>query len=108
MRTVATAFVCTVLLSPLAALSCSSDTTSGTGGTAGCVIKHCQSHVFECGDCVDNDGDGLIDDQDPDCLGPCDNSENNYYGNIPGQAGPACTVDCYFDQDSGSGNDDCH
>lgn len=71
-------------------------------------IVECQGHVYACGDLVDNDGDGLTDYQDPDCLGPCDNTEDSYFGGIPGQAGPACTVDCYFDQDSGAGNDDCH
>jgi hypothetical protein len=71
-------------------------------------ISACQGHIYECGDLLDNDGDGLIDSDDPDCLGPCDNTEGGFYGGIPGQAGPACTVDCYFDQDSGSGNDDCH
>jgi hypothetical protein len=81
--------------------------TSGVGG-APTEIATCQGHVYQCGDLLDNDGDGLIDNQDSDCLGPCDNTEGSYYGGIPGQAGPACTVDCYFDQDSGSGNDDCH
>jgi hypothetical protein len=81
--------------------------TTGAGG-APTVISECQGHVYECGDIVDNDGDGLIDYQDPDCLGPCDNTENGYYGGIPGQAGPACIVDCYFDQDSGAGNDECY
>jgi hypothetical protein len=71
-------------------------------------IVECQGKTYACGDLVDNDDDGLLDAQDPDCLGPCDNTESSYYGGIPGQAGPACTVDCYFDQDSGSGNDDCH
>jgi hypothetical protein len=81
--------------------------TTGVGG-APTVIAACQGHIYQCGDLLDNDGDGLIDPQDPDCLGPCDNTEGSYYGGIPGQAGPACLVDCYFDQDSGSGNDDCH
>jgi hypothetical protein len=72
------------------------------------VTSACQGHVYQCGDLIDNDGDGLVDSEDPDCLGPCDNTEGSLYGGIPGQAGPACTVDCYFDQDSGSGNDDCH
>jgi hypothetical protein len=68
----------------------------------------CQGHLYACGDGVDNDGDNLVDSDDPDCLGPCHNSEASYYGSIPGQAGPACQVDCYFDQDSGSGNDECY
>jgi hypothetical protein len=82
-------------------------TSSSTGGTA-CVPTPCQGHIYQCGDCIDNDGDGKIDSEDPDCLGPCDNTESSYYGGIPGQAGAACIVDCYFDQDSGSGNDDCY
>jgi hypothetical protein len=80
-------------------------TSTGSGPMS---ISACQGHIYECGDLLDNDGDGLIDSDDPDCLGPCDNTEGGFYGGIPGQAGPACTVDCYFDQDSGSGNDDCH
>jgi hypothetical protein len=70
-------------------------------------VAPCQGHVYACGDLADNDGDGLIDSQDPDCLGPCDNTENSYYGGIPGQPGPHCWTDCYFDQDSGDGNDHC-
>ena len=81
---------------------------SGTGGSAGCVPITCQGKTYQCGDCVDNDGDGKKDMADPDCLGPCHNAENTYYGSIPGQSGPACLVDCYFDQDSGSGNDQCN
>src|SRR5262245_34354102 len=71
-------------------------------------ISECQGHVYACGDLEDNDGDMLIDYQDPDCLGPCDNTEDSYFGGISGQPGPPCTVDCYFDQDSGAGNDDCY
>lgn len=82
-----------------------STTSTGSGPI---VEAACENHVYACGDTVDNDGDGLIDSQDPDCLGPCDNTEDGYYGGIPGQPGPPCTVDCYWDSDSGSGNDDCH
>ena len=81
--------------------------TTGVGG-APTVIAECQNQVYQCGDLMDNDGDGLIDYQDPDCLGPCDNTEDSYYGGIPGQAGPACQVDCYFDSNSGAGNDECY
>lgn len=86
--------------------------STGQGGTGGVApptsIAQCQGHTYQCGDLIDNDGDGLIDSQDPDCLGPCDNTEDSLFGGIPGQAGPPCKVDCYFDQDSGSGNDDCY
>ncbi|MEZ4220693.1 MAG: hypothetical protein R3B13_07160 [Polyangiaceae bacterium] len=88
---------------------------TGTGGTGATgsgggtpVVVQCQGKTYQCGDAIDNDGDGLIDWQDPDCFGPCDNNETGYKGNIPGQAAPPCKQDCYFDQDSGSGNDHCY
>jgi hypothetical protein len=39
-----------------------------------CVVTVCEDAgvVRHCGDCIDNDGDGLVDLDDPDCLGdPC-------------------------------------
>jgi len=63
--------------------------------------------VYQCGDCVDNDGDCRIDTADDQCLGPCDNSEDSLYPALPGFNPPPCTQDCFFDRDSGSGNDDC-
>jgi hypothetical protein len=84
--------------------------TGGIGGTGGGtpVIASCGNQVYQCGNTIDDDKDGLIDSQDPDCLGPCDNTENNFYGGIPGQAGPSCIVDCYWDSNSGAGNDNCY
>jgi hypothetical protein len=87
--------------------------SGGRGGGAGapepgpCEVRLCQNKSYECGNCIDDDGDGQIDALDPDCLGACDNSEDSYFGNIPGQNNTACRQDCYFDQDSGSGNDGC-
>jgi hypothetical protein len=80
----------------------------GGWGQGGFVPYPCQGHIYECGDNVDNDGDGLTDWQDPDCLGPCDNTEDSYYGGIPGQNNAPCKMDCYFDQDTGAGNDQCY
>jgi len=82
--------------------------STGTGGPPPTNIATCQGKTYACGDLIDNDMDGLIDSQDPDCLGPCDDTEDSYFGGIPGQVGPGCSVDCYFDQDSGAGNDDCY
>jgi hypothetical protein len=73
-----------------------------------CFITPCAGHVYQCGDCKDNDGDGLIDSQDPDCLGFCQNNEAGFFGAIPGQNNAPCKSDCYFDQDTGSGNDQCY
>ncbi len=81
--------------------------TGATGSGGAPTIAQCQGKTYQCGDTVDNDKDGLIDSEDPDCFGPCDNNESGYKGNIPGQAAPPCLQDCYFDQDSGSGNDQC-
>jgi len=80
----------------------------GTAGAAqGCQESACQGKVYKCGDCMDNDGDGLIDSADPECTGPCDDTEDSYYGGIPGQNNAPCREDCYFDQDTGTGNDQC-
>ena len=85
-------------------------TCSAQDGGCGnfCTVKTCQGKVYACGDCLDNDGDCKIDDADDQCLGPCDNTENSFYGGIPGQNNSPCKADCYFDQDTGSGNDDCY
>lgn len=73
-----------------------------------CHVTACANHVYACGDCLDNDGDGLADMDDPDCLGPCHNSESMFFLQIPGANNAPCKQDCYFDQDSGSGNDGCY
>jgi hypothetical protein len=72
-----------------------------------CKVATCQGKVYACGNCLDDDGDCKTDSADSQCLGPCDNTENSFYGGIPGQNNAPCKADCYFDQDTGSGNDDC-
>ena len=76
------------------------------GGGFGPV--QCLNQTYLCGNGIDDDGDGLIDWQDPECLGPCDNSETGLNVDIPGGAGPKCNVDCFWDSNSGSGNDECY
>jgi hypothetical protein len=88
--------------------STSTSSGSSTGGMPPLVEIECQGHLYECGDTIDNDMDGVADAYDSDCLGPCDNTEDSYFPGIPGLTGPGCDVDCFFDQDSGSGNDDCY
>jgi hypothetical protein len=74
-----------------------------------CNVTACENKVYQCGDCLDNDNDCLIDSgTDPECWGPCQNNETGFKGNIPGQNNAPCKSDCYFDGDSGSGNDDCY
>lgn len=84
------------------------NTVTGSGGKAVCVPVACeQNKIYSCADCIDNDQDGKTDAEDPDCLGPCDNNEEGYALAIPGAGNAPCKLDCYFDKDSGSGNDDC-
>jgi hypothetical protein len=73
-----------------------------------CLVRTCQGKVYACGDCVDNDGDCSIDSNDSQCIGVCHNNETGFKGEIPGQNSAPCKADCYFDQDTGSGNDQCY
>jgi hypothetical protein len=73
-----------------------------------CTPATCQGKTYQCGDCTDNDGDCTIDAADSHCLGACQNNEAGFFGAIPGQNNAPCKADCYFDQDTGSGNDDCY
>lgn len=84
--------------------------TGGAGGiVAGCFPALCpDGNSYGCGDCIDNDGDGLVDDQDPECLGPCDGTEGPILlTGTPGQTGNQCGADCYFDRGNGSGSGEC-
>jgi hypothetical protein len=73
-----------------------------------CRVFFCQEpHVYQCGNCLDDDTDLGIDSGDTQCLGPCDNNETGFNTEIPGGNAAPCKQDCYFDQDSGDGNDDC-
>jgi hypothetical protein len=76
----------------------------GEAGSAECVPAECMGSVYDCGDCGDNDEDGFPDATDPECTGPCDNTEDSFFGGIPGANNAPCRHDCYFD--SNTGNDD--
>ena len=84
------------------------DPSKGGCAKPTCKPATCQGKIYACGDCLDNDNDCQIDAYDPHCLGPCSDNESGFKGEIPGQNNAACKMDCYFDQDSGAGNDDCH
>src|SRR5262245_28278149 len=73
------------------------------GAATVCVPVECRGKTYECGNCDDDDGDGKIDASDADCLGPCDDSEDVFASDKAG--GGACQQDCYFDRNSGAGND---
>jgi hypothetical protein len=86
--------------------------TAGVGGVAGNGGAGGTGPVFldtECGDGIDNDGDGLVDSDDPYCLGPYDNKESdeNLGTGVGGEGAENCKADCYFDDGGGSGDDTC-
>lgn len=83
---------------------------AGSAGAAACLVAHCGSRPepYRCGNCLDDDGDGLVDAADGQCLGPCDDSEDSYFLDLPGDSGAPCRQDCYFDQNAGPGNDGCY
>jgi hypothetical protein len=76
-------------------------------GWSGTNQPACNGQIYACSDGKDNDGDGLIDAQDPECMGPCDNDEGSFGTGIPGDNVDACKQDCFFDGNSGSGDDGC-
>jgi len=73
----------------------------GTGGTVGTL----PSGV--CANGLDDDGDGLIDGFDPECIGPSDNDEGSFATGIPGDNRDPKWQDCFFDGNSGAGDDGC-
>src|SRR5690606_26182546 len=51
---------------------------------------------FACGNCQDDDGDGLVDASDPECLGPCDDSEPEPYSGIDSPVTGPCRRACHL------------
>jgi len=66
------------------------------------------AHAQQCADGVDNNSNGLIDLTDWYCKSAVDNDESSFLSGIPGDDnnGPA-TLDCWFDTNSGGGDDGC-
>ena len=61
----------------------------------------------ECCDGIDNDGDGQIDGNDLECTRPDDNDEGSFQTGIPGDNVDPKWQDCFFDGNSGAGDDGC-
>jgi hypothetical protein len=79
---------------------------AGKGGGAAPGFG-CKVNPSACTDGKDNDGDGLVDAADPECSGPCDDDEGSFATGIPGDNIDACKQDCFFDGNSGMGDDRC-
>ena len=86
-----------------------STSSANSGGSGGCEPPPCEPLCppYECGDCEDNDGDGLVDMESPYCVSPCQASESGFLGvAYPGEYDP-CKRDCFYDGNMGSGDDGC-
>ena len=69
--------------------------------------ESCSPTSTECNNCIDDDGDGLVDGADFECISPLDDDEASFATGIPGDNKDAKKQDCFFDGDSGAGNDGC-
>jgi len=75
---------------------------TGDGGTASCTAAGPQ-----CNNCLDDDGDGRVDGADIECTGALDNDESSFSTGIPGDNIDTVHQDCFFDGNSGAGDDGC-
>jgi hypothetical protein len=67
----------------------------------------CGTAPCACSNGTDDDADGLIDLADPECVSSWDNDESSFATGIPGDNRDTACQDCFFDGNSGSGDDGC-
>lgn len=67
----------------------------------------CGTALCQCDDGIDQDSDGLTDQDDPECVSAWDNDESTFATGISGDNRDEACQDCFFDGNSGSGNDGC-
>ncbi|HMI91827.1 MAG TPA: hypothetical protein VK509_10715 [Polyangiales bacterium] len=60
-----------------------------------------------CADGIDNDDDGVTDGFDSECTGAADDDEGSFATGIPGDNRDPKWQDCFFDGNSGAGDDGC-
>lgn len=94
--------------------------SSGSGGSGGIVPVDastpfmqndagqvlCGASPCKCHNGIDDDNDGFIDGLDTECTGPYDDDESTFATGIPGDNRDFCQ-DCFFDGNSGAGDDKC-
>ncbi|HTM21011.1 MAG TPA: hypothetical protein VL172_10900 [Kofleriaceae bacterium] len=74
------------------------------GANTGCVNS---PDSPQCNNCLDDDGDGFFDGDDINCSSALDDDEATFSTGIPGDNKDDVHQDCFFDGDSGAGNDGC-
>lgn len=70
-------------------------------------LKLCGDRACACADGLDNDGDGVADGFDAECTGPNDDDEGSFATGISGDNMDPKWQDCFFDGNSGAGDDGC-
>jgi hypothetical protein len=85
------------------------DAATDAGGfvidEAGVVL--CGTRPCACANGEDDDGDGLADGFDPECTGAYDQDELTFATGVIKEGNPRCH-DCFFDDNSGPGDDGCN
>ncbi len=119
--------LCLALLTALALTACGGDDGGGTDDGDGSVNDgdggvndgdggidapitppgDCITGTSQCSDGVDNDNDTTIDLADPECTTACDNDESSFATGQPGDNRDPNWQDCFFDGNSGGGDDRC-
>jgi hypothetical protein len=67
----------------------------------------CGNSPCACNNGVDDDGDGTVDGFDVECTGGLDDDEGSFATGIPGDNRDPKWQDCFFDGNSGHGDDRC-
>jgi hypothetical protein len=67
----------------------------------------CGNHLCQCNNGIDDDGDGTVDGLDVECTGGVDDDESSFATGIPGDNRDPKWQDCFFDGNSGAGDDRC-
>jgi hypothetical protein len=78
---------------------------SADAGAPGVVL--CGNAPCECNNGIDDDGDGNVDGADIECTGALDDEEQSFGTGIPGDNKDPKWQDCFFDGNSGHGDDRC-
>jgi hypothetical protein len=87
--------------------SSGSISTGGTGAEAGAGGGNELCVTCTCANGLDDDDDGLVDGFDPECTGSLDDDEASFATGIPGDNVDPKWQDCFFDGNSGAGDDGC-
>jgi hypothetical protein len=87
------------------ALDAGSSTPSVSMSPTGTLL--CGGSPCACNNGVDDDGDGTVDGFDAECTGGLDDDESSFATGIPGDNRDPKWQDCFFDGNSGAGDDRC-